>query len=103
MTPAIGDIERKVVSLQTGVGPSATEQGSYERRYAYHGLFSRPLEDPTLHATIAIRTNRSQSFSPLGKDNRWAAATAALAAVASFRSKRCPNWLHEARLRSAWA
>ena len=102
MTPAIGDIERKVVSLQTGVGPSATEQGSYERRYAYHGLFSRPLVGPALHPTIVIRTRRPQSFSPLGKDNRWAAATAALAA-ASFRSKGCPNWLHEARLRSAWA
>ena len=91
------------MSLQAGVGPSATEQGGYERRYAYHGSLSRPLVDPALNATIAIRTRRPQSFSPLGKDNRWAAATAALAAAASFRSKGCPNWLHEARLRIAWA
>ncbi len=103
MTPAIGDIERKVVSLQTGVGPGATEQGGHERRYAYHGLFSRPLVDPALHTTIVIRACRPQSFSRLGKGNRWAAATAALTAAASFRSKGCPNWLHETRLRSAWA
>ena len=91
------------MSLQAGVGPSATERTWRDWYYTYHGSLSRPLIDPGLHATIVIRTRRPQSYSPLDKDNRWAAAAAALAATASFRSKGYPNWLHEARLRSAWA
>ncbi len=103
MTPTIGGIERKVGSLQAGVGRGATEQGGRDRRDSYHVSLSRPLVDPALQAATVIRTRRPQSFSPLDKDGRWAAATAALAAAASFRSKGWPGWLNEARLRSAWA